>query len=184
MRIGKWLNWAEDGIYIATGAILGLAAVVLLGWSVIHFVRMATEGDVGDAVVRTLDSLLLVLMIAEILHTVRITIRGNILVIEPFLIVGIIAAVRRILIVTAEQAHPTAEQMVEFQMAMLELGILTFMVLALVGAVYVLRRYLPNRQEQSQGAANNDMPERKQAQSERASDERHQNRREQQEHGR
>ena len=49
MRIGKWLNWAEDGIYIATGAILGLAAVVLLGWSVIHFVSMATEGAVGLA---------------------------------------------------------------------------------------------------------------------------------------
>jgi hypothetical protein len=36
-------------------------------------------------------------MIVEILHTVRISLRSHILVAEPFLIVGLIAAVRRIL---------------------------------------------------------------------------------------
>jgi uncharacterized membrane protein (DUF373 family) len=98
------------------------------------------EGVVSEAILRMLDRLLLVLMLVEIMHTVRISVGKKVLVIEPFLVVGLIAAVRRILIVTAEQANPTAEHAVEFQMAMLELGILTFMILALVGAIYGVRK--------------------------------------------
>lgn len=140
MNVSNWMHRIEDGIYTATGSVLGIAAVVLLLWSVVGFVQTAIGGEVGHAVLQTLDSLLLVLMLAEILHTVRISVRDSILAIEPFLVVGLIAAIRRVLIVTAEQAHPTAERMVEFQMAMLELGILTVMILALVGAIYGVRR--------------------------------------------
>ena len=41
-------------------------------------------------------------MLVEILHTVRISIRSHILVTEPFLIVGLIASIRRILVITLE----------------------------------------------------------------------------------
>lgn len=60
------------------------------------------------------------------------------LVIEPFLAVGIIAAIRRILIVTAEQVHPTPEHAAAFKMTMLELGLLAGMVLALVLCIFLL----------------------------------------------
>lgn len=63
------------------------------------------------------------------------------LVIEPFLAVGIIAAIRRILIVTAEQVHPTPEHAAAFKMTMLELGLLAGMVLALVLCIFLLRRH-------------------------------------------
>jgi len=53
---------------------------------------------------RVLDQLLVVLMLVEILHTVRISIRSHILVTEPFLVVGLIASVRRVLVVTLEAA--------------------------------------------------------------------------------
>lgn len=42
-----------------------------------------------------LDQLLLVLMMVEILHTVRISIRTQALTVIPFLIVGLIATIRR-----------------------------------------------------------------------------------------
>ena len=53
---------------------------------------------------RVLDQLLVVLMLVEILHTVRISIRSHILVTEPFLVVGLIASIRRILVITLEAA--------------------------------------------------------------------------------
>jgi len=41
-----------------------------------------------------LDDLLVVLMLVEIFHTVRISIRSHVLVTEPFLIVGLITPLR------------------------------------------------------------------------------------------
>lgn len=142
-RLTAWLHRAEKVIYFAIGVALAATAVVLLVWSVVQFVQGALVGDVGGAVLQALDSLLLVIMLIEILHTVEISLQGQMLKIEPFMLVGIIAAVRRILIVTAEQANPTPEHAAEFQMAMLELGILTVMILALVGAVAIVRKVSP-----------------------------------------
>jgi hypothetical protein len=48
-------------------------------------------------------------MLVEILHTVRISIRSHILVTEPFLVVGLIASIRRILVITLEAATLTKE---------------------------------------------------------------------------
>lgn len=141
MRVTGWLNRIEDSMYFTIGGLLGAAGVALLLWAVVEFVRVAAGGDVVQAVLGVLDSLLLVLMLVEIMHTVRISIGSQSLVIEPFLIVGLIAAIRRILVVTAEQANPSAEHVVEFQMAMLELGILTAMILALVWAIYGVRKF-------------------------------------------
>jgi uncharacterized membrane protein (DUF373 family) len=141
MQMRRWINRVEDMMYIAIGAVLAIAAVVLLGWAALSFFQSVSMGNVGEAVLRMLDTLLLALMIIEIMHTVRISIGSRSLAIEPFLVVGLIASVRRVLIITAEQATPSAEHMVEFQMAMLELGLLTFMILALVGAIYWVRRF-------------------------------------------
>jgi uncharacterized membrane protein (DUF373 family) len=140
-KIRHILHVAEDFMYIAVGFVIGGIALALLGSSVINFVTQAMEGNVGEAVLQALDTLLLVVMITEILHTVGISLRDRTLAIEPFIVIGVIAAIRRILVVTAEQASPSAEHMVEFQMAMVELGLLTVMVLALVGAVGMIRKF-------------------------------------------
>ena len=59
---------------------------------------------------------------------------------EPFLIVGLIAAVRRILVTTAEFAR-TIEQGGElFRNVMIELAVLTVMVVARVASLLMLRR--------------------------------------------
>ncbi len=48
-------------------------------------------------------------MLVEILHTGRISIRSHVLVTEPFLVVGLIASIRRILVITLEAATLTKE---------------------------------------------------------------------------
>ncbi|WP_326649614.1 phosphate-starvation-inducible PsiE family protein [Streptomyces sp. NBC_01750] len=50
----------------------------------------------------TLDNSLVLFMVAELLHTVRLPIRNRTLDAEPFLVVGLIAGIRKVLIVTAE----------------------------------------------------------------------------------
>jgi len=88
-----------------------------------------------------LDRILLVLMIVELLYTVKVSFREHALVPEPFLIVGLIAVTRRILVVTAQLAvllEKPDDNL--FRSAMLELGVLTVMVLALVASLWILRK--------------------------------------------
>ena len=83
-----------------------------------------------DSVPRSLDQLLLVLMLIEILHTVRISIQSQSLSMEPFLIVGLIASIRRSLVITlqaakmTDSAHGGSMDQKAFQNSMIELGVL------------------------------------------------------------
>jgi hypothetical protein len=79
-------------------------------------------------------------MLVELLYTVQVSFREHALVPEPFLIVGLIAATRRILVVTAEVGKLAQEGGTVFLHAMLELGLLTTMVLIFVVALVLLRK--------------------------------------------
>lgn len=112
-----------------------------------NFLDGLTAGDLRDGALGLLDSMLLVLIPVELLHTVGISIREHALVPEPFLIVGLIAAIRRILVITAEQGVPTVEEATSFRLAMLELGILGVLVLAFVGGLILLSRWRQGEEE-------------------------------------
>jgi hypothetical protein len=66
-----------------------------------------------------------------------------VLVPEPFLIVALIAGIRRVLVLTAEFGEFLTAGGPVFQNAMLELGLLTVMILALVIALVLLRKRAP-----------------------------------------
>ena len=88
--------------------------------------------------------MLLILMIVELLYTVQVSFREHTLVPEPFLIVGLIAVTRRILVLTAQFATLFEKgNTVAFQSAMLELALLTVMVVALVVSLRMLRKRAP-----------------------------------------
>lgn len=131
----------EDLIYMAVAVVLVLLAGAVLIAGGVDFTDAMSAGDLRDGALELLDSVLLVLMLVELLHTVGISIRENILMPQPFLIVGLIAAVRRILILTAEQASPTAANAAGFRLAMLELGLLTLLIVGLVAGIIALSRW-------------------------------------------
>jgi len=137
--------------------IYSILAVLL---AVTAFVTIATAGQilwvglsrwtVAAQTLRVLNQLLIVLMLVEILHTVRISIRSHVLVTEPFLVVGLIASIRRILVITLEAATLTKEGAWAtegahgiFRSSMIELGLLGLLVLVLVVSITLLRRYAP-----------------------------------------
>lgn len=94
---------------------------------------LATEtGDVTDTVVTVLERMLLVFILLELAHSVHVVLRERALVAEPFLVIGLIAVVRRILIITAEGERLTGDA---FRNLTLELGVLTALVVALAGAL-------------------------------------------------
>jgi hypothetical protein len=128
------------GVLLATAAILGIfeAGGLLLTAVKLH-------GD-SLALVIAIDRLLFVLMVVEILHTVRASFRSGTLVCEPFLVVGLIASIRRVLVITLEssQANQPGKWTPEAQMilhsTMLELAVLGGLILVMVLSIYLIRR--------------------------------------------
>lgn len=142
-RLTRWLSWGEDAIYLATGGLLAVTAAVILVSTAGLFVTALRAGMLVHRSVEILDALLLVLMIVEILHTIRVSITKHSLQAEPFLIVALIAGVRRILILTVEAARFLADQPDQFHRVLLEMGVLTVFFVVIVGSIVAIRRLAP-----------------------------------------
>jgi uncharacterized membrane protein (DUF373 family) len=134
----------EDVVYISLAILLAGTAVVLLVDVALVFGRSLLAGELPTRIVGLLDQMLLVLMIVELLYTVQVSFREHTLIPEPFIIVGLIAATRRILVLTAEFAKLAEVGTETFRNAMIELTILTLMIVALVASLIMLRRRPPH----------------------------------------
>ena len=126
-RVGS-LQRIEHVLYQVAAYLLVTAAAALLITAVIHTITTWSEG-VDQAIVRLLDRVLLALMLAEITYTLRQAERTHTLTAAPFLVIGIIAAVRRMLIVTAESVGRTDLKSSVFMGGLLELAVLACIIL-------------------------------------------------------
>jgi len=136
--LARAFSITEDAVYVGMGVLLAFSAIALLVFGAIELVRLTLHGAPLEAVIGLLDRTLLVLMLVELLYTVRVSFREHTLLPEPFLIVGLIAATRRILVVTAEFSVKGQEPG-KFREGMIEIALLTVMVVALVGSLLMLR---------------------------------------------
>jgi uncharacterized membrane protein (DUF373 family) len=92
----------EYVVYIIVGFLLIATVVFLLSDIVKSFFTFPEADKLIFWVVKILDRTLLMLMFTEILYTVRLSIKEHTLYCEPFLIVGLIAAIRRVLVISVE----------------------------------------------------------------------------------
>jgi hypothetical protein len=116
-----------------------------ISWSLgfIHFGQNLVDGFPAGSIIDLLDRILLILLIVELLYTVQVSFREHALIPDPFLLVGLISAIRRVLILTAEYGKLDATKEV-FQHFVIELGVLTILILALVIALVLLRKKAPH----------------------------------------
>jgi uncharacterized membrane protein (DUF373 family) len=139
-RIAQAFTQVEDVLYVGIGVLLAAGAVGLLLNAAVTFARSVGAGAIGGSIVGMLDQLLLILMMIEILYTVQLSFREHVLVPEPFVLVAMIAAVRRILVLTAEFGKLMEQGEAVFRYAMIELGLLTVMTGILVACLVGLRK--------------------------------------------
>lgn len=145
-----YLGKTEIVIYSVLAVLLAVTAFVTIATAGQILWIGLTHWTVAAQTLRVLNQLLIVLMLVEILHTVRISIRSHVLVTEPFLIIGLIASIRRVLVITLEAATLTKEgawategSSAIFHSSMIELGLLGLLILVLVISITLLRRYAP-----------------------------------------
>ena len=139
------IHKVEQLVYIAVAALLVLSLVLALLGAAALLWDGAHDFAGTEAVYRIIDRLLFVLMLVEILHTVHASIRTGTLLCEPFLIVGLIACIRRVLVITLETSQITQPEkwdpakMPLFQSDMIELGVLALLIAVLVGSIKLTR---------------------------------------------
>jgi len=136
----------EHFVYIALGALLSAAAVLALGGAGVVLWQGLSDWTSTSAIFSIIDRLLFVLLLIEILHTVTASIRTGSLTCEPFLIVGLIASIRRVLVITLQTSEATkpgswtSDSQAMVHEAMIELGVLGALILILVFSLFLLSR--------------------------------------------
>ena len=141
-------NQTEHALYVALALLLCVTCVLALGGSAVTLLDgMRQDWTATDTVFNVIDRLLVVLMLVEILHTVLVSVRLGALTPEPFLIVGLIASIRRILVITLETSKATQHGAMStsdesmFRSSMIELTVLGMLIAVMVTSIYLLRRY-------------------------------------------
>ena len=138
--VARAFTWVEDIVYVGLGLLLAISALLLLGSGAVAFARAVSDGQLAGAVISLLDRLLLTLMIVELLYTVQVSFREHTLVPEPFLLVGLVAATRRILVLTAELGDVKERSAGTFRASMIELGVFALMIVAFVVCLLLMRK--------------------------------------------
>jgi uncharacterized membrane protein (DUF373 family) len=137
--------WLEHAAYVALGIVLSLSAVLALGSAAVAFWQAVSSWSGDHGILRIIDRLLFALMLIEILHTVRASMKSGGLTCEPFLVVGLIASIRRVLVITLQSSESTNSSMTGdaerlFRASMLELAVLAVLIAVMVVAIWILHK--------------------------------------------
>jgi hypothetical protein len=123
---------------MVVAALLVTAAVFTLVGTVVDVIEGSVSRQIGDAGLFILDRVLLLFIMAELLYTLRLIDAGGRILVEPFLFIGVIAVVRRILVVVAErEGGAVAKDLSDY---LIEVGTFAGVAFALILSIFLLRR--------------------------------------------
>jgi hypothetical protein len=149
----RLLRIAEDAVYVAIAVLLVAGALVLILDAASELTRLSGIGGGEDgageqaadvSVLAMLDRLLLVFVLVELIFAVRTTLSRREIVAEPFLIVGIIASIKEIILLSVEagnvlEGNPTTDGHAKPELYALLIGLLGILVVVLAASAVLLR---------------------------------------------
>ena len=150
------LLFFEDAVYWAISVVLVVGSGALLVAQFNTLLRLR-EAPAKTILLEVLDGLLLIFIFVELLYAVRSCLRSHEIVAEPFLIVGILAGIKEIVVLSVEAAT-LLEKGPEFARAVVEIGVLGAVVLVLAVAAFVLRERRRDTSDAGEGAAQEQGP--------------------------
>ncbi|AHC25299.1 MULTISPECIES: phosphate-starvation-inducible PsiE family protein [Mycobacteriaceae] len=132
------LSIVEDAVYWGIAVILVAGAVALLVAQVKTMFSLL-DAPTSNVMLELLDGVLLIFIFVELLYAVRTSLRSHEIAVEPFLIVGILACIKEIVVQSVEAAKLVG-QGPEFARTIVQTGVLGALVLVLAVAAWVLRQ--------------------------------------------
>jgi uncharacterized membrane protein (DUF373 family) len=142
----EWLvgmEWLDRWGYITAGLSLLILGMLIFAHSWFVFIQSALKSGLLPAGLRLLNDLLLVIILLELFRTVVRFLQTDILTLEPYLAVGIIACTRRILTASAELSHLPEVTQDAFNRYLMDVGLNVGVILVLIFAVFIVRKRPP-----------------------------------------
>ena len=131
--------------YVAAGFSLLLLGMIIFSHAWYIFLTRPVQMGVLPAALKLLNDLLLVIILLELFRTVVRFLQTEVLELEPYLAVGIIACTRRVLTASAELSHQlelvaqeTRQEL--FQQYLMDVGLNVTVIIVLILGVYLLRK--------------------------------------------
>lgn len=139
VRVQSLLDRAEAVFYLVVALFLLVAGVLVIAGTVGDLVSGLGEDPLLTVALNLVEESLLLVIVGELLFTLRLVLTGGVLSGEPFLLIGLVATVRRVVVVTAEvESYPDGGR--ELTNFLLELALLAALTIAFAVALYLLRR--------------------------------------------
>ena len=139
----RWMQWLDRWGYITACLSFLFIGMLVFVYSWVEFIKTAGSGFLL-ASITLINDLLLVVILLELFRTVLGFLQSDRIRLEPFLHVGIIASVRRILTAGAELSHITDISEETFRHYLMDIGLHVVVVLVLIIAVYLIRKNEPD----------------------------------------
>jgi len=130
-KIRKALIFADDAVHVLVAVALLLAAVFMLVFTATNFASINV-----NSILLVINDVLFVLIVMELLWTVIRYLKRQEFSLKPFLAIGIISSLRRILMVEAQMSM---DRHTDYY-PLAELGVSTAIVLVLVFSYYLMTR--------------------------------------------
>lgn len=134
--LDKIISVVENSILVIIVLFLIVSSILLIIDEVQSILSYTANKPSIKVIIEIISKTLLLLMIIEILITVKISIKEHVLTCQPFIIIGMIAAIRRILIISVEIAY--LHDM--FYYYIIEMGVLIVLILVFVFSLSLLRK--------------------------------------------
>jgi uncharacterized membrane protein (DUF373 family) len=139
------LSALEDTIYWAIAVMLVIGSGALLVSQFNTMLRLRST-PANTVMLEILDGLLLIFIFVELLYAVRTSLRSHEIVAEPFLIVGMLAGIKEIVVLSVEAAT-LLDNGPNFSRAVVEIGVLGGVVLVLALAAVIMRTRRPGGED-------------------------------------
>ena len=135
-----WMEWLDRLGYLTAG--FSLLVLGMLIFTHAWYVFATKSGQIGllPSGLKLLNDILLVVILLELFRTVIRFLQTEVLDLEPYLAVGIIACTRRVLTASAELSHLPDMSETQFFQYLMDVGLNVTVIMVLTVGVFLIRK--------------------------------------------
>src|SRR5687768_1615793 len=134
------MEWLDRLGYLTAGFSLLVLGMLIFAHAWYVFITKAGQSGLLPSGLKLLNDLLLVIILLELFRTVIRFLQTEVLDLEPYLAVGIIACTRRVLTASAELSHLPNMTETQFYQYLMDVGLNVAVIMVLVVGVFLVRK--------------------------------------------
>lgn len=134
------MEWLDRLGYLTAGFSLLVLGMLIFTHAWYIFLTKAGQAGLLPSGLKLLNDLLLVIILLELFRTVIRFLQTEVLDLEPYLAVGIIACTRRVLTASAELSHLPNISETQFYQYLMDVGLNVAVIMVLVVGVFLVRK--------------------------------------------